>query len=293
MKRHNGLLKAWNPESGPLFWRRSQVYQSIITEVDDGIGILTLNKAERQNVFDELLIAEITSGLVELESDPSVRAVVLSASGRNFSAGTDQNWMKRAANYGPQENQRDAQNLARLLRTLNELSMPTIARIQGAAYGTAVGLIAACDIAIGTYDAQFAFNEVKSGQLPAVISPYVLAAIGERHARRYMLTAERFSATEAYRIGLLHEIVPGEEQLDDAVGEIIDNLLKGGPNAQAGCKALIRIIAGQPIDDVTVEETVQHITRVRASPEGKEGLAAVLDKRKPNWSAGSLSNLPD
>ena len=269
------------------------MYQSIITEVDDGIGILTLNKAERQNVFDELLIAEITSGLVELESDPSVRAVVLSASGRNFSAGTDQNWMKRAANYGPQENQRDAQNLARLLRTLNELSMPTIARIQGAAYGTAVGLIAACDIAVGTYDAQFAFNEVKSGQLPAVISPYVLAAIGERHARRYMLTAERFSATEAYRIGLLHEIVPGEEKLDDAVGEIIDNLVKGGPNAQAGCKALIRIIAGQPIDDVTVEETVQHVTRVRASPEGKEGLAALLEKRKPNWSAGSLSNLPD
>lgn len=266
------------------------VYQSIIIEVDDGVGILTLNRPERQNVFDELLIAEITSGLVDLESDPNVRVVVLSASGRNFCAGTDQLWMKRAANYGSQDNQRDAQNFARLLRTLNELSMPTIARVQGAAFGSGVGLIAACDIAVGTYDAQFSLNEVRSGLLPAVISPYVLAAIGERHARRYMLSAERFSANEAYRIGLLHEIVPGEEQLDEAVGEIIDNLLKGGPNAQAGCKALIRGISGQPIDDVTVEETVQHITRVRASPEGKEGLAAFLEKRKPNWVAGNLSD---
>jgi len=266
------------------------MYQSIITEVDEGVGLLTLNRAERQNAFDELLIAEITRGLVELEFDPQVRVVVLSASGRNFCAGTDQHWMKRAANYTSQENQRDAQNFACLMTTLNEFPKPTIARVQGSAYGAGVGLIAACDIAVGTYDALFALNEVKSGLLPAVISPYVLAAIGERHARRYMLSAERFSATEAYRIGLLHEIVPGEEQLDEAVGEIIDSLLKGGPNAQAGCKALIRVIAGQPIDAATIEETVQYIARARSSAEGKEGLAAFLEKRKPNWSAGKLSD---
>jgi len=266
------------------------VYQSIITEVDADVGILTLNRAERQNAFDDRLIAEIGSGLIELESDPRVRVIVLSASGRNFCAGTDQNWLKRSANYGALENQREAQDFARLMKALNELSKPTIARVHGSAYGAGVGLIAACDIAVGAYDAQFAFNEVKSGLIPAVISPYVLAAIGERHARRYMLSAERFSATEAYRIGLLHEIVPGEEQLDDAIGEIVDGLLKGGPHAQAGCKTLIRAIAGQPIDETTVEETVQQITRVRSSAEGKEGLAAFLEKRKPNWSTGNLSD---
>ena len=137
---------------------------------------------------------------------------------------------------------------------------------------------------VATYDAQFALTEVKQGLLPAVISPYLLAAIGERYCRRYMLSAERFSAAEAYRIGLLHEIVPGEEQLDDAIGEIIENLLKGGPHAQAECKTLIRGIGGQPIDESTIEESLQRVTRVRSSPEGLEGLSALLEKRKPNWA---------
>ena len=179
----------------------------------------------------------------------------------------------------------DAKRLAELLSTLNELSKPTLARVQGPAYGGGVGLIAACDIAIGTYDAVFALSEVKLGIVPAVISPYLLAAIGERYSRRYMLTAERFSAAEAYRIGLLHELVPGEEQLDDAIAEILDSLLANGPRAQAECKALIRIVAGQPIDEETIEETAQRITSVRASPEGREGLAAFLEKRQPNWVA--------
>ena len=262
-------------------------YQSIITEVDGAVGILTLNKAERHNAFDEVLIAEITAGLRELEADPRVRAVVLSSTGKSFCAGADLNWMKRAAGYSQEENLRDAHKLAELMRTLNELSKPTIARVQGPAYGGGVGLIAACDIAVATYDALFALTEVKLGILPAVISPYVLAAIGERHARRYMLTAERLSAAEAYRIGLLHEIVPGEEQLDDAIGEILDSLLKNGPQAQAQCKALIRAVSGQPIDATTIEETAQRITSVRSSPEGKEGLTAFLEKRKPNWITGA------
>ncbi len=259
------------------------MYQSIITEVDDSVGILTLNKAERHNAFDEVLIDEITSGLLELDADPRVRVVVLSSTGKSFCAGADLNWMKNAASYTPHENLGDARHLARLMSTLNELSKPTIARVQGPAYGGGVGLIAACDIAVATYDTLFALTEVKLGILPAVISPYLLAAIGERYCRRYMLSAERFSAAEAYRIGLVHEIVPGEEQLDEAVGEIIESLLKNGPNAQAECKVLIRVISGQPIDESTIEETVQRIARVRSSPEGNEGLAAFLEKRKPNW----------
>ncbi|MBE2259177.1 MAG: enoyl-CoA hydratase/isomerase family protein [Candidatus Accumulibacter sp.] len=258
-------------------------YQSIITEVDGAVGILTLNKAHRHNAFDDELIAEITDGLRELEADEGVRAVVLSSTGKSFCAGADLNWMRSAAAYSPEENLRDANRLADMLSTLNELSKPTIARVQGPAYGGGVGLIAACDIAVGSYDAVFALSEVKLGIVPAVISPYVLAAIGERYCRRYMLTAERFSAAEAYRIGLLHEIVPGDEQLDEAIGEILDGLLGNGPKAQAECKALIRVVAGQPIDEQTIAETAERITRVRASPEGQEGLAAFLDKRPANW----------
>ena len=260
-------------------------YQAILTEVDGNVGILTLNKAPRHNAFDEQLIAEITEGLRELERDTRVRAVVLSSTGKSFCAGADLNWMKRAAGYTHEENLSDANRLAELMSTLNELSKPTVARVQGPAYGGGVGLIAACDIAVGTYDAVFSLSEVKLGIVPAVISPYVLAAIGERYSRRYMLTAERFSAAEAYRIGLLHELVPGEEQLDEAIAEILDSLLANGPQAQAECKTLIRVVAGQPIDDETIAETAQRITRVRASPEGREGLAAFLDKRQPNWIA--------
>ncbi len=261
------------------------MYQSILIEVDGPIGILTLNKAERHNAFDEVLIAEMTAGLRELDADERVRAVVLSSTGKSFCAGADLNWMKRAAAYSPEENLDDAYTLAELMSTLNQLSKPTLARVHGPAYGGGVGLVAACDIAVATYDALFALTEVKLGILPAVISPYVLAAIGERYCRRYMLTAERFSAAEAYRIGLVHEIAPGIEQLDEAIGKILDSLLKNGPHAQAECKELIRTVSGAPIDDEIREVTAQRITRVRASPEGKEGLNAFLEKRKPAWVA--------
>ncbi|MQY51345.1 enoyl-CoA hydratase/isomerase family protein [Rhodocyclus tenuis] len=258
-------------------------YQSIVTEIDGAVGILSLMKPERHNAFDETLISEITAGLRQLEDDRRVRVVIISAAGKSFCAGADLNWMKRAAAASDDENLADARRLGELLSTLNSLSKPTIARVHGPAYGGGVGLIAACDIAIASYDAIFSLSEVKLGLIPAVISPYVLAAIGERHARRYMLSAERFSAAEAYRIGLVHEIVPGIEQLDDAIAELVDTLLKNGPRAQAECKALIRVVAGQPIDDATIEETVRRITYVRASPEGREGLAAFLDKRRPDW----------
>ncbi len=259
------------------------MYQSILTEVDNSVGILTLNRAHRHNALDEALIAEMTNGLLELEADPRVRIVVLSSTGKSFCAGTDLSALQRGAAYTSQETLRDARNLARLLTTLHELGKPTIARVHGPAYATGVGLVAACDIAVATYDCLFALTEAKLGALPAVISPYLVAAIGERYCRRYMLSAERFSAAEAYRIGLLHEIVPGEEQLDEAIGEIIESLLKCSPTAQSECKALIRMVAGQPIDEATVEETALRSARMRSSAEAQEGLAAFLEKRKANW----------
>ncbi len=260
---------------------------TILTEIDKGIGIITLNRPERHNAFDDVLIAELTAALGAMDADPAVRVVVLSSTGKSFCAGADLNWMKRAASYSEEESRRDAMNLAELLRSLNELTKPTVARVQGPAYGGGVGLIAACDIAIAAYDAQFALTEVKLGILPAVISPYVIASIGERKARRYMLTAERFSAAEAYRIGLIHEIVPGEEELDEAVGDIVDALLANGPAALGECKALIKAVANRPITGEVIADTAGRIARVRASAEGKEGMAAFLEKRKPNWIAES------
>lgn len=259
------------------------MYHTIITEVDGAVGLITLNRADRHNALDETLIAELTDGLLALEANPEVRIVVLSASGKSFCAGTDLNWIKRAAHQSAEENLQDTQALARLLATLNGLAKPTVARIQGSAYGGGAGLIAACDIAVATYDALFAFTDVKLGLIPGVVSPYLLAAIGPRYARRYLLSSERISAAEAYRIGLVHEIVPSEEQLDEAVGEILDSLLKGGPQAQGECKALLQTVAGQPIDETTVEETVQRTARVHRSAEGHEGLTAFLEKRRPDW----------
>ncbi|MES2772485.1 MAG: enoyl-CoA hydratase/isomerase family protein [Pseudomonadota bacterium] len=258
-------------------------YESILLRIEQSVATLTLNQAERHNVFDERLIAELTEALRQLDEAQNVRVVVIAATGKSFCAGADLNWMKRAAAYSASENLRDAYNLATLLSTLNSLSKPTIARIQGSAYGGGLGLIAACDIAVATSDALFSLSEVKLGIIPALISPYVLAAIGERHSRRYMLTAERFSASEAQRIGLLHETVSNEAQLDTVVATLSRALCNNGPHALAECKSLILSIAGEPIDDSTIEETAQRITRVRASAEGQEGLSAFLEKRSPKW----------
>ena len=257
--------------------------ETILTEIDRGIGIITLNRAERHNAFDDALIRELSQALTAMDTDPAVRVVVLSSTGKSFCAGADLNWMKRAAGFSAEETQRDALGLAGMLRLLNEMRKPTMARVQGPAYGGGVGLVAACDIAIAAFDAQFALTEVRLGIVPAVISPYVIAAMGERKARRYMLTAERFSAAEAYRIGLVHEIVPGEAELDEAVGEIVDTLLANGPCALGECKALIRAVANKPIGQEVIVDTASRIARVRASDEGREGMAAFLEKRKPNW----------
>jgi len=261
------------------------MHQSIVTEIDLGIGIITLNRPERHNAFDDVLIGELSAAIEQMATDPAVRVLVISSTGKSFCAGADLNWMKRAASYSTAENLHDSRALAEMLRRLAQCPKPTVARVQGAAYGGGVGLVACCDVAIGTFDVQFSLTEVKLGLVPAVISPHVIAAIGERYARRYMLTAERFSAAEAYRIGLLHELVTDVEALDEAVGEIVDALLNNGPFALAACKELISAVAWKPLSPEVVEDTALRITRMRASPEGREGMSAFLEKRKPNWIA--------
>jgi methylglutaconyl-CoA hydratase len=253
---------------------------------DNGCARLTLNRPEVHNAFDDRLIALLTQLLRALEADPKVRVVVLAAEGMSYSAGADLNWMKRMAGYSEAENLRDAIALAELMHTLSALRKPTLARVHGPAYGGGVGLVACCDIAIGTPAAAFSLSEVRLGLIPSVISPHVIAAIGERHARRYFLSAERFDAAEAMRIGLLHAVVD-ESQLDATVQAMVEQLLKGGPQAQGAAKDLIRGVVNRPIDRGVVEDTAERIARIRVTPEGREGIGAFLEKRAPAWTRRS------
>jgi methylglutaconyl-CoA hydratase len=247
------------------------------------IGIITMNRPERHNAFDDALIAELTEALRSMEAEDGVRVVVLSGAGKSFSAGADLNWMKRMAGYSKDENQRDAMALAALMRTLANLRKPTIARVHGAAYGGGVGLVACCDVAVGSHNATFALSEARLGLIPAVISPYVVAAIGERSSRRYFITGERFDAAEAWRLGLLHEITPTDGAMDEKIGEICDAMLDCGPVAQREAKDLIRAVAGKPLHSEVIQDTAERIARIRSSPEGKEGVAAFLEKRRASW----------
>ena len=263
-------------------------YETLAVALHDGVAVIALNRPDLHNAFNETLIAELTEVLNVLDDDDAVRAVVLAGNGKSFCAGADLNWMKKMAAYGAAENLADAQALALMLRTLNGLSKPTVARVQGAAYGGGVGLTACCDIAIAAIEATFALSEAKLGLIPATISPYVIEAIGARQARRYFLTGERFDAAEAYRIGLVHDIVPIAD-LDDRVNEVLGALMLAGPRAQLECKALIRGVAHRPIDAAVIAGTAEHIAAVRASPEGKEGVAAFLQKRSPAWVPAALA----
>ena len=266
-------------------------YETLAVALQHGVAVVTLNRPDLHNAFNETLIAEFTELLNVLDTDDEVRVVVLAGSGKSFCAGADLNWMKKMAGYGPAENLADAQALALMLRTLNGLSKPTVARVQGAAYGGGVGLTACCDIAIAAIEATFALSEAKLGLIPATISPYVIEAIGARAARRYFLTGERFDAAEAYRIGLVHDIVPIAE-LDERVNAVLGKLMLAGPRAQMECKALIRGVAHRPIDAAVIGGTAEHIAAVRASAEGKEGVAAFLDKRAAAWVPAGLRNKP-
>lgn len=251
-----------------------------------GVRRITLNRPEIHNAFDAGLIADLDGAFTRAEADADVRAVVLAASGKSFSAGADLNWMKAAANYTPDENRADAGRLAALLYRMNFLPKPLIGLVQGAAFGGGVGLVSCCDIALASPRATFSLSEVRLGLIPAVISPYVVAALGARAARRYFQTGERFDATTAHRLGLVHEIVE-EDQLEAKAQAVLAELALNGPKAMADAKALVRYVAGAPVTAELVAGTVDRIVATRSGAEGKEGVAAFLEKRTPSFRVGA------
>jgi methylglutaconyl-CoA hydratase len=247
-----------------------------------GVVSLTLDRPEIHNAFDDRLIAGLTGELERLGQDPDLRVLILTGAGRSFSAGADLNWMRRTASYGEVENLAGARGLAKLMQTLNELPKPTVARVNGAALGGGTGLVACCDIVVASEQATFGTTEVRLGLIPAVIGPYVLAAIGPRHARRLMLTGERIGAAEALRLGLVHEVV-APEQLDLTVERIVGELLKAGPDAITAAKQLVRDLGGRPIEPSLIDATAQRIAALRATGEAREGVGAFLEKHAPGW----------
>ena len=257
----------------------------LTVDIREGIARVTLDRPEVRNAFDDALISSLTKAFSEIDANPAVRVLILGGNGPAFCAGADLNWMKRMATYGYEQNVADAQGLATMLATLDRIAKPTIARVHGPAFAGGTGLVAACDIAIGTPEAKFCFSEAKLGLSPATISPYVLRAIGERAARRYFLTAEVFGAEEAYRIGLLSLLTPSEN-LDPAIEALVRHLLAGGPEAHAKIKELLRTVSHRPLDDALAAETARRIAEIRVSPEGREGIASFLEKRKAAWCSG-------
>ena len=249
---------------------------------DNGVARITLDRPEVHNAFNEELIAALSAEFAALSARDDVRVVVLASSGKSFSAGADLNWMKRMAGYGEAENLADAKALAEMLDRLNRMRQPTVALVQGAAFGGGVGLVACCDIALASEVARFSLSEVRLGLIPGTISPYVLAAIGSRAARRYFTSAERFSAAEALRLGLVHEVVPAD-QLEDRADRLLSDLLSAGPRAQVAAKQLVFEVDGRPLDQATLDLTARRIADIRATPEGREGVQAFLEKRKPAW----------
>jgi methylglutaconyl-CoA hydratase len=250
------------------------------------VARIALNRPEVHNAFDDRLIAALTQALEKLDGDPGVRAVVVTGNGSSFSAGADLNWMRGMAKASEADNRADSERLATLMRTLNFLSKPTLARVNGAVYGGGVGLVACCDLAIGIEGAKFSLSEVKLGLVPAVISPYVIAAIGPRRARRLFISGEVFDASVAARIGLLHDTV-APDQLDAAIDRALHFLAKGGPLAQAQAKQLALRIGGMTRESAqrVDMQNAELIARLRVSSEGQRGLAAFLDKRAPDWAA--------
>ncbi|MGZ8211997.1 MAG: enoyl-CoA hydratase/isomerase family protein [Burkholderiales bacterium] len=257
----------------------------VLTRIDeDGNATVLLNRPEVHNAFDPEMVEALTTALRILERDDDVRAVVLVGAGPSFSAGADIGHMKKSATFSRKQNYEAALQTARMLQTLHTLEKPTVACIRGAVRGGGCGLVAACDIAIAARTATFRLSEVKLGIIPAMISPYVIAAMGDRMAHRYMLTGEEFDAAEAYRIGFIHDIVE-EEELNARIGSLLAHLYSSGPKALVAIKELIARVAQAPIGDEIIEETSRRIAQIRATPEAQEGLSAFLEKRKAAWLA--------
>lgn len=257
--------------------------QNILLAVDErGVATVTMNRPEKHNAFDDTVIAELTRTFEELAGNPDVRVMVLAAAGKSFSAGADLGWMKRMASYSYEENLRDANALAAMLKTLNNLPFPTIARVHGASFGGAVGLVSCCDMAVATPRASFSLSEVKIGLIPATISPYVIAAIGQRGSRRYFMTAERFSAEVAAGLGLVSEVVD-PDNLDATINNLVDTLLANSPAAIRAAKQLVFDVENRVLSDELIDDTSARIARIRVSDEGQEGLGAFLEKRPAGW----------
>jgi methylglutaconyl-CoA hydratase len=257
-------------------------FETLQIDLSYRVAVVWMNREKVRNAFNETVIAELTQAYRVLGADDGVRAIVLAGHGPAFCAGADLDWMRRMSTYSLDDNRRDARGLADMLRTIHDCPKLTIARVHGDAYAGGMGLVAACDIAVGAFNASFSLSETRLGLLPATISPYVMRAIGERACRRYMLTAEKFDASEAFRIGLLHEITPPDE-LDARINTILGTLMATSDAAVAATKTLIRDVAGKPIDDALAADTAERIARMRASDDGREGIASFLAKRKPRW----------
>lgn len=248
------------------------------------VAVVWMAREKVRNAFNETMIAELQQTFVQLSRDDGVRAIVLAGKGPAFCAGADLDWMRRMSGYSLDQNRADARALADMLRTIYECPKPVVARVHGDAYAGGIGLVAACDIAIAVIGAEFCLSETKLGLIPATISPYVIRAMGANAARRYFLTAEKFESGEAYRIGLVHDLSPPEE-LDGTINALLGALMQTSSGAVREAKRLVREIAERPIDDALVADTAERIARARASQDGKEGVRAFLDKRKPRWVA--------
>lgn len=260
--------------------------ERVLTTIDaKGNATVLINRPDAHNALDQETVGQLSEALRLVEADTGVRAVVITGAGASFCAGADINQMKNSATLSPEQNFADSRSIAALFYTLYTLKKPTIARIHGAVRGGGLGLVAATDIAIAAYTATFRFSEVKLGIIPAMASPYVIAAIGERMARRYMVTGEEFTAAEAFRIGLVHETVE-EKELDAAVGRMVAHVATSGPHAIPATKSLIAAVTRAPLNDETASETARRMADIRVTPEAQEGFAAFLGKRKANWTPG-------
>lgn len=257
-------------------------YQTIQVTIEHGAATVTLNRPEVRNAFNETVIGEMIQVFQELAQMDSARAIVLAANGPAFCAGADLNWMQKMAGYTKEENLADAESLTEMLFQIYSCPKPVIAKVQGDCYAGGMGLVAACDIAVAVNTANFCLSEVKLGLVPATIAPYVIKAMGANAARRYFITAEKFDAKEAYRIGFIHESVAAEE-LDSKVQQIVKAILPNGPNAVVTAKWLVEDVAGAQIEEELLAYTAECIAEIRSSDEGKEGVASFLEKRKPNW----------
>ncbi|EKF73074.1 enoyl-CoA hydratase [Alcanivorax hongdengensis A-11-3] len=256
---------------------------SVTTQITGAVARITLDNPDKRNAFDDTIIAALTEAFAEAGADDNVRVVVLQAAGKHFSAGADLNWMRAMGQLDADQNREDALRLATLMQTIDQCPRPVIARVQGAAFGGALGLICAADMAVAADDARFCLSEVKLGIVPAVISPYVVRALGARQANRYFLSGEIIAADRAQQLGIVHETVLAAE-LDQAVDRLIEALLQGGPQAQIEARELIARVSHGPIDSAMLNDTADLIARLRTGKEGQEGLSAFLEKRSPNWT---------